>query len=142
MRIKAFTMTGLLMLACTAAFAQPPIAPYAGDVQMLNKDIRNDQGDLNKNEWDAAHDQRDISRDQGERNADKQREERDLRDGDLKGAEYWNRQRKDENAEIRHDRRDLAHSRRDIRNDKARIAKDVTVRNHDAGKISPPRGKR
>ena len=142
MRIKTFTMTGLLMVACTAAFAQPPVEPYAGDVQMLNKDIRNDKGDLRKNEWDAAHDQRDISRDQGERNADKQREERDLADGDISGAKYWNRQRKDENAEIRHDRKDLAHSRRDIGNDKARMAKDVKVRNNDAGKIIKPQGKR
>jgi hypothetical protein len=62
------------------------------------------------------------------------REQRDMRDGDASGANYWRRQAKDENAEISHDQRDLAHSRRDIHNDKIRLAKDFKVRHHDEGK--------
>ena len=67
-------------------------------------------------------------------NADQSREDRDLSKGDVKGAEYWNKQRKDENAEISHDKKDLAHSDLDVKNAKARLSKDVSVRNHDVAK--------
>jgi hypothetical protein len=134
-------LTSMLTFAAGAALAQPPFPPaasdyqqYNQDVHQLNTDIRNNRADVRKDSADAAHDQSDIDRDQSLRNADKAREERDLRDGDTKGAAYWNRQRKDENAEIRHDRKDLAHSDRDVRNAKARLAKDIKVRNHDVAK--------
>ena len=145
MRISTFTLGTMLSLACSVAFAQPAaqqVQQDNADIHQLNKDIRGDEGDLRKNTWDANHDERDISRDQTDRNADKTREEHDLSIGDTKGAAYWNKQRKDQNANIRNDKHDLAHSRRDIGNDKARIAKDVKVRNHDAGKIIKPQGKR
>jgi hypothetical protein len=140
MRTKIITLTTLLAFASGAALAQTPaqavqdVQQYNQDVHQLNTDIRNNRADMSKDEWDAAHDRRDIDRDDALRNADKAREERDLRDGDLKGAAYWNTQRKDENAEIRHDRKDLAHSDRDIRNDKHRLAKDEKVRHHDTVK--------
>lgn len=145
MHIKIMTLTAVLALAASTAFAQPVSqdAPAnSGDIRELNKDIRNNEGDLRKNEWDAGHDQRDINRDDALRNSDLQREQRDMRDGDVSGANYWRRQAKDENAEIRHDQRDLAHSRRDIHNDKERLAKDFKVRHYDAGKVSPPAKKR
>jgi hypothetical protein len=140
MRTKLITLTTLLTFAAGAALAQPPaqavqdVQQYNQDVHQLNTDIRNNRADVKKDEWDAAHDQRDISRDDSLRNADKTREEQDLKDGNLKGAAYWNKQRKDENAEIRHDRKDLAHSDRDIRNAKTRLAKDMKVRHQDAAK--------
>jgi hypothetical protein len=145
MHIKIMTLTAVLALAAGAAFAQPAsqVAPAdSGDSRELNKAIHNNEGDLRRNEWDAGHDRRDINRDDALRNSDLQREQRDMRDGDVSGANYWRRQAKDENAEIAHDRRDLAHSRRDIHNDKMRLAKDFKVRNHDAGKVSPPAKKR
>jgi hypothetical protein len=43
----------------------------------------------------------------------------------------WNRQRKDQNAEISHDKKELAHSRRDIQADKGRIATDQHERHKD-----------
>jgi hypothetical protein len=140
MRTKIITLTTLLAFAAGTALAQTPthavqdMQQYDHDVHQLNTDIRNNRADMNKDQWDAAHDQRDINRDDSLRNADKVREERDLKDGNLKGAAYWNTQRKDENAEIRHDRKDLAHSDRDIRNDKTRLAKDEKVRHHDVAK--------
>jgi hypothetical protein len=145
MRIKIITITSLLALAAGTALAEPPsqdVQQYNGDVRELNKDIHNNEGDLRKNTWDAAHDQRDINRDDSLRNADLRREQRDARDGDASGANYWRRQAKDENAEIAHDQKDLAHSRSDIHNDKMRLAKDFKVRNHDAAKASPPAKKR
>src|SRR5580692_4631302 len=145
MRIKIIIISGLLGLAAGTALAQPAaqdVPQYNGDVREVNKDIHNNEGDLRKDEWDAAHDQRDISRDDSVRNADLQREQRDARDGDASGANYWRRQAKDENAEIAHDQKDLAHSRSDIHNDKMRLAKDFKVRNHDAAKPSPPAKKR
>jgi hypothetical protein len=145
MRIKIITITSLLALAAGTALAEPPsqdVRQSNGDVRELNKDIHNNEGDLRKNSWDAAHDQRDINRDDSLRNADLQREQRDARDGDASGANYWRRQAKDENAEIAHDQKDLAHSRSDIHNDKMRLAKDFKVRNHDAAKPSPPAKKR
>jgi hypothetical protein len=139
MYIKIMTLTAVLALAAGSAFAQPasPDAqPNSGDIRELNKDIHNNEGDLRKDAWDAGHDQRDINRDDSLRNADLQREQRDMRDGDASGANYWRRQAKDENAEISHDQRDLAHSRSDIHNDKMRLAKDFKVRRHDAGKLN------
>lgn len=137
MRINIMTLTAVLTLAAGSAFAQPAtqgVPTNANDIRELNKDIHNNEGDLRKNEWDAGHDQRDINRDDSLRNADLQREQRDMRDGDASGANYWRRQAKDENAEIRHDQGDLAHSRRDIHNDKMRLAKDFKVRHQDGGK--------
>ena len=140
MRTKIIILATLLNFAAGAAMAQTPaqavqdVQQYNQDARQLNTDIRNNRADVKKDEWDAAHDQRDISRDDSLRNADKAREEQDLKDGNLKGAAYWNKQRKDENAEIRHDRKDLAHSDRDIRNAKTRLAKDVKVRHQDAAK--------
>jgi hypothetical protein len=137
MRITTFTLSTMLSLACSVAFAQPPaqqVQQDNADIHQINKDIRGDEGDLKKNTWDAHHDERDISRDQTDRNLDKAREEHDLSIGDTKGAAYWNTQRKDQNANIRKDKQDLAHSRKDISNDKARIAKDVKVRGHDVAK--------
>jgi hypothetical protein len=145
MHIKTMTLTAVLALAAGAAFAQPAfqdVQPNSGDLRELNKDIHNNEGDLRKNEWDAGHDQRDINRDDSLRNVDLRREQRDMRDGDASGANYWRRQAKDENAEIAHDQRDLAHSRRDIHNDKMRLAKDFKVRHHDAGKLNTPSKKR
>jgi outer membrane murein-binding lipoprotein Lpp len=140
MRTQIITLTTLLSFVAGAAMAQTPaqavqdVQQYNQDVRQLNTDIRNNRADVKKDSWDAAHDQRDIDRDDALRNADKAREEHDLKDGDLKGAAYWNKQRKDENAEIRHDRKDLAHSDRDVRNAKARLAKDEKVRHHDVAK--------
>ncbi|HMK86933.1 MAG TPA: hypothetical protein VK437_13320 [Steroidobacteraceae bacterium] len=140
MRIKIITLAGLLAFSAGTAVAQTPaqaaqdVQQYNQDIQQLNQDVRNNVGDMRKDQWDAAHDRRDIDRDDTLRNADKLREERDLAAGNLKGAEYWNQQRKDENAEIRHDKRDLAHSLHDIRNDNRRLAKDVKVRHHDIDK--------
>lgn len=144
MRIKIITLTGLLLLGTGTAMAQPAVQDVKqdnSDIRELNKDIRNNEGDLKKDKWDAAHDQRDINRDRNERSADQAREDRDLSDGDLKGAKYWNRQRKDETAEIRHDKKDLAHSRLDVHNAKGRLAKDVKVRNHDVAKRNKAAGK-
>jgi hypothetical protein len=140
MHTKIISLTALLAFTAGAAMAQTPgeavqdVQQYNQDVHQLNTDIRNNRADTKKDEWDAAHDQRDINRDDSLRNADKAREEEDLKDGNLKGAAYWNKQRKDENAEIRHDGKDHAHSERDIRNDKTRLAKDVKVRHHDVAK--------
>jgi hypothetical protein len=145
MYIKIMTLTAVLALAAGGAFAQPATqgAPTnTGDIRQLNKDIHNNEGDLRKDEWDAGHDQRDINRDDSLRNADLRREQRDMRDGDASGANYWRRQGKDENAEIAHDQRDLAHSRTDIHNDKTRLAKDFKVRRQDAGKLNRPSKKR
>jgi hypothetical protein len=124
MRISLFTAGCLFTLVCSTAMAgEPEIFPPASlTPQQTQHDLRDQEGNLKRNSWDAAHDQRDIHRDEVARNADKSREERDLSKGDLSGAKYWNRQRKDENAEIRHDKADLAHSRRDIKVDHARIA--------------------
>lgn len=139
MQIKLMTMTALLAVGGTALAQTPAQATldyrqYNQDVRQLNTDIRNNRADVSKDESDAAHDRRDIGRDRSIRNADKLREERDLASGNTKGAAYWNTQRKDENAEIRHDRADLAHSEKDVSNAKTRLAKDVSVRNHDAAK--------
>ena len=130
MRIRIITLASLLAFAAAGtALAQTPAQAVQDvqqdnqDIHQLSKDIRNNDADLRKDQWDAAHDRRDIDRDDALRNADKRREERDMADGDLKGAEYWNRQRKDENAEILHDKGDLAHSLHDIRHDNARIGR-------------------
>ena len=138
MRNTFITLTGLLALAAGSALAQPPssdVQKYTGDVRELNKDIHNNKGDMRKDSWDAAHDRRDIDNDDFLRSADEQREQRDQRDGDVSGANYWKRQAKNESVEIKHDRGNLAHSRRDIHNDKVRLAKDFQVRRHDASKL-------
>jgi hypothetical protein len=135
MRYQIITSVSLLILGSGAAFAQQaaPSATDPANVQQLNQDIREQEGNLKRNEWDAGHDQRDIDRDEGLRNVDRAREQRDLRDGDLRGARVWSRQANDENHEIAHDRRDLAHSRRDIHTDKERLAKDFHARRADGG---------
>jgi hypothetical protein len=134
MRI-ALASFSTLILACSVSMAQtPPAQPYNQDVRQLNTDIRNNAADVRKDSADARHDQSDINRDDIARNLDKQREEQDLARGDLNGAQYWNKQRKDENAEIRADKKDLAHSNLDVKNAKARLSKDISVRNNDLAK--------
>jgi hypothetical protein len=120
MRITTFALIGVLTLGGTAAFADTQ--------QQLNHDIREDKGNLKRNEWDAAHDQRDINRDRGIVAADRSREAQDLSKGDGKGAAYWNKQVKNEKANIHADKRDLAHSARDIHSDKVRLAKAEKAR--------------
>jgi hypothetical protein len=136
MRIQIITMMGFLALVAGGSLANPQPA-NADDTRELNKDIHNNEGDLRKDEWDAAHDQRDINRDDSLRNADLRREQRDAKQGDAGGANYWRRQAKDENAEISHDRKDLAHSRQDIHNDKVRLDKDIKVRRQDSKPAAP-----
>jgi hypothetical protein len=141
MRIQIITMASLLVLVAAGSLARPQFAT-AGNIRELNTDIHNNEGDLRKNEWDAAHDQRDINRDDSLRNADLQREQRDARDGDASGANYWRRQAKDQNAEIAHDQRDLEHSRHDIHDDKIRLGKDFKARQNMGGKFNKSTKKR
>ena len=142
MRTKIITLTTLLAFAAGTALAQTPaqavqdVQQYNQDVHQLSTDIRNNRADLRKDDSDADHQRHDIDRDESLASADRTREEQDLRDGNRKGAAYWDQQRKDERADIGHDRKDLAHSRRDIRNDKTRLAKDEKVRHHDVAKRS------
>jgi hypothetical protein len=140
MRIQVTALSFLLTFGAGAALAQVPFPPaqaaqqYNQDVRQLNTDIRNNRADVRKDSADAAHDRSDIDRDEALRHQDEAREDRDLADGNTKGAKYWNTQAHDESGEIKHDRKDLAHSDRDVRNAKARLAKDVKVRNHDVAK--------
>ena len=127
MRIATFALIGVLGLGATAAFADT-------QAQQLKHEIREDRGDLKKNEWDASHDRSDINRDRGIVASDRTRETEDLTRGDTKGAAYWSRQVKDEKGNIRADKKDLAHSKRDIHSDKVRI-----VKAEKAGKQSLPR---
>jgi hypothetical protein len=115
MRMTTCLLIGVLSLGGTAAFADTQ--------QQLNHQIREDRGDLKKNEWDAAHDRRDINRDRGIVAGDRSREAHDRATGDEKGAAYWNKQVKDEKGNIRADRKDLAHSDRDIHSDKVRLGR-------------------
>jgi hypothetical protein len=120
MNLRIIALMGLL--ATNAALADPVLPPAQdSNARQLDQDIREDKGDLKRNEWDAAHDQRDINRDRGIVGADRRREDRDLTNGDAKGAAYWGKQLKDEKANIAHDKGDLAHSHRDIASDKSRI---------------------
>jgi hypothetical protein len=120
MRITTFALIGVLTLGGTAAFAETP--------SQLNHDIREDEGNLKRNEWDAGHDRRDINRDRGIVASDRSREAQDLSKGDRKGAAYWNKQVKNEKANIHADGKDLAHSERDIHSDKVRLAKAQKAR--------------
>jgi hypothetical protein len=113
-------LIGVLTLGGTAAFADTQ--------QQGNHDIREDKGNLMKNEWDAAHDRRDINRDRGVVESDRNREAEDLSKGDRKGAAYWNKEAGNEKANIHADKRDLAHSARDIHSDKVRLAKAEKAR--------------
>jgi hypothetical protein len=115
MRITTFALIGVLTLGGTAAFADTQ--------QQLNHDIREDKGNLTKNESDAAHDRRDINRDRGIVESDRNRETADLSKADRKGAAYWNKEARNEKANIHADKKDLAHSARDIHSDKVRLAK-------------------
>jgi hypothetical protein len=134
MRIALATFSSLLF-ACSVSMAQtPPVQQDNADIRQLNTDIRNNAADVRKDSADARHDEADINRDQAVRNLDKQREQQDLAGGDLKGAQYWNKQRQDENAEIKHDKKDLAHSELDVKNAKARLGKDVAIRHSDVAK--------
>ena len=116
MRITTFALIGVLALGGTAAFADT-------QTQQLNRDIREDRGDLKKNEWDASHDRSDINRDHGVIATDRNREAQDVAHGDTKGAAYWSHQVRNEKGNIRADKKDLAHSERDIHADKVRITK-------------------
>jgi hypothetical protein len=132
MRIPLISVSALV-LSCSVCFAQTPspVQQYNADIQQLNGDIRNNEADVRKDSWDARHDQADINRDRDARALDQSRERHDLADGDFKGAKYWGLQSRKETGEIRHDEKDLAHSDRDVRNAKERLAKDISVRNHD-----------
>ena len=136
MRISIASYASLLF-ACSVCLAQTPtqqVQLYDADIRQLNTDIRNNEADVRKDSADARHDEADINRDRADRGLDWRREQQDLARGDLKGAQYWSRQFRDENAEIRHDEKDLAHSQRDVRNAEGRLAKDLSVRHHDVAK--------
>ena len=134
MRIALATFSSLIF-ACSVSMAQTPsVQLYNADIHQLNTDIRNNAADVRKDSADARHDESDLDRDQAARSLDKRREQQDLAHGDLSGAKYWNTQRRNENAEIRHDRKDLAHSELDVRNAKGRLNKDIAVRHNDVSK--------
>jgi hypothetical protein len=138
MRIALATFSSLLFV-CSVSMAAGPAQqgnPDNADVRQLNTDIRNNEADVRKDSADARHDQADINRDRGLRSLDQKREDQDLARGDVKGAQYWNKQRLNENGEIKHDEKDLAHSRLDVKNAKARLSKDISVRHNDVVKAS------
>ena len=136
MRIALATLSSLLFV-CSVSMAAGPaqqVNPENADVRQLNTDIRNNAADVRKDSADARHDHADINRDRGLRSLDQKREDQDLARGDVKGAQYWNKQRLNENGEIKHDEKDLAHSRLDVKNAKARLSKDISVRHNDVVK--------
>jgi len=144
MRIANLTIAGLLALGCGAAMAQSPVQQLHQDninIGQLQQDVSNNRKDLRKDQQ-IANDQRyDLTRDRVDRNADLAREDADLAKGNLKGAHYWDQQRLDQQGKIALEKQDLTHTRTDIRNDRARIAKDVQVRNHDVVKRNKAAGK-
>jgi hypothetical protein len=142
MRIALATISSLLFV-CSVAMADPvqQVKQDNADIHQLNTDIRNNQADVRKDSADARHDQADINRDRGLRSADQKREDQDLAKGDVKGAQYWNKQRLNENGEIKADKKDLAHSNLDVKNAKARLSKDISVRHTDVVKRNRAAGK-
>jgi hypothetical protein len=100
MRIALATVSSLLF-ACSVSMAQTPVqqvTPENANVRQLNTDIRNNEADVRKDSADARHDQADIDRDRLARSVDQKREDQDLARGDVKGAQYWNKQRVNENG--------------------------------------------
>ncbi|HWW20216.1 MAG TPA: hypothetical protein VNZ06_05380 [Steroidobacteraceae bacterium] len=143
MRIAVATFSSLL-LVCSVSMAQNPVQQVKqdnADIRQLNTDVRNNAADVRKDSADVRYDQTDINRDRLTRSRDQQRENQDLARGDVKGAQYWNKQRLNENGEIKHDERNLAHSRLDVKNAKARLSKDVAVRHNDVVKRNRAAGK-
>lgn len=124
----------LLAVAGTAAFAQTtppaPVSP-ATQVQQDNQQIRQDSRDIRHDNRDIRHDRADIGKDKAaladeraERNTAQRREDRDLANGNVKGAEYWNKQRAQDQRQVNADRRDLHQDRKDLHH-------DIKDRNHD-----------
>lgn len=64
--------------------------------------------------------------------ADQRRENRDLANGNVKGAEYWNRQRAREQHQINAERHDLHQDRQQLHSTIKDRNHDVRDRNHDA----------
>ena len=128
MKTSHTLIAALLAVAGTAAFAQT--APVT-QVQQDNQQIRQDNRDIRHDNRDIRHDRADIGKDKAaladeraERNAAQRREDRDLAKGDVKGAEYWNKQRAQDQCQVNADRKDLNKDRRDLHH-------DVKDRNHD-----------
>ncbi|WP_199029859.1 hypothetical protein [Ralstonia sp. ASV6] len=118
----------LLAAAGTAAFAQTsPATQVQQDNQQIrqdNRDIRHDNRDIRRDRADIGADKAALADERAERNAAQRREDRDLAHGNVKGAEYWNKQRAQDQHQINADRRDLHNDRRDLHH-------DVKDRNHD-----------
>ena len=121
MKTSHTLIAALLAVAGTAAFAQP--APVT-QVQQDNQQIRQDNRDIRHDRADIGKDKAALADERAERNAAQRREDRDLAKGDVKGAEYWNKQRAQDQRQVNADRKDLNKDRRDLHH-------DVKDRNHD-----------
>ena len=145
MKTSHTLIAALLAVAGTAAFAQttPPaaVAP-ATQVQQDNQQIRQDNRDIRHDNRDIRHDRADIGKDKAaladeraERNVAQRREDRDLANGNVKGAEYWNKQRAQDQRQINTERRDLHQDRRDLHHDVHARNDEARERNHAASKM-------
>ncbi|AJW45412.1 hypothetical protein [Ralstonia mannitolilytica] len=128
MKTSHTLIAALLAVAGIAAFAQTtPVQQVQQDNQQIrqdNRDIRHDNRDIRRDRADIAKDKAALADERAERNAAQRREDRDLANGNVKGAEYWNKQRAQDQHQINAERRDLRHDRKDLRH-------DVKDRNHD-----------
>lgn len=144
MKTSHTLIAALLAVAGTAAFAQttppapvPPVTQVQQDNQQIhqdNRDIRHDNRDIHHDRADVGKDKAALADERAERNTAQRREDRDLAHGNVKGAEYWSKQRIQDQHQINADRRDLHQDRKDLHADVKDRNHDVHARNHEVHK--------
>jgi hypothetical protein len=128
-------VTALVAAFSMTAFAQTTAPSPVQEVKQDNKDIRKDNRDIRNDKRDIRSDKRVLAGDVKQRNADQRAEDRDLKNGNVAGAEKMEKARETEQHEINHDKRDLHKDRKDLHQDRKDKKEDVKQRNHDAAQI-------
>jgi len=99
-----------------------------------NRDIRHDNRDIRHDRADIGKDKAALADERTERNTAQRRENRDLANGNVKGAEYWSKQRAQDQHQVNADRRELHQDRKDLHADVKDRNHDVHARNHEVHK--------
>ena len=119
------------------------------NVNYQKKEIAQDNAAINKDKNRIAADQNKLRKERAERNVDQRREDADIKNGDMQGAQVMEKKREQENREIsglkrneEHAKNDASVKRADRHQEKKELhharekkSADVVKRNQDAANI-------
>jgi hypothetical protein len=129
----------LLITALIAAFSLPVFAQSTAtavdQVKQNNREIRQDNRDINKDKKEIAIDQKKIDHERKIGNVEQLAEDKDIKAGDLAGAQKMEKKREHTQHKINQEKRVLKHDKKDLNGDRKVRNAEVKERNQEAGAI-------